>query len=241
MGIYYLIRHGVTRANKEGVLQGHLDVPLSELGEKEAELAGRALSGVKLDAVYSSDLSRAKGTALAIVKHQGCKLVLDRRLRELHCGLLQGLTVAQSRERFPEFFRALKEDPMKARRPGGECYQDLYERSVRALEDIYRNYPDGTVAIVSHGGVIRCLLAHAAGGEVDPASPAVGNGCINVITERYMEEIRRVGIVANGSISVITRDGNGWHVQKVNDVEHLRSLVDAEELKDMADTYRWEA
>lgn len=197
-----------------------MDIPLNDRGRKEAELAGRALSDVRLDAVYASDLSRARDTAEAIVKQQKspCKLILDRRLREIHCGRLQGLTMAEARERFPEFYAALKEDPMGARRPGGESYEDLFQRSCRALEDVYNNYPRGNVAIVSHGGVIRCMLAYAAGEKVNPASPTA----------------------ANGSISVITRDEDGWHVVKFNQVEHLASLIDPVEAEKMADSYRWE-
>ncbi|HHY35778.1 MAG TPA: histidine phosphatase family protein [Firmicutes bacterium] len=212
MGTYYLIRHGETKANQGGIIQGHMDVPLAEIGKKEAELVGKALSVIRLDAVYSSDLSRARETAQAIVRYQKCKLILDSRLRELHCGEMQGLTLAASRERFPEFFQAFQRDPLRTKRPGGESLLDLYERSCRALEEIYRNYPEGNVAIVSHGGVIKCLMAYAAGQEVDPASP----------------------VVANASISVISRDDKGWHVLKVNDVEHLRPVMEAEELEESA-------
>lgn len=200
MGTYYIIRHGQTKANQGGVIQGHLDVPLAETGRKEAELVGKALSVVKLDAVYTSDLSRARETAQAIVRYQKCKLIVDSRLRELHCGEMQGLTFAACRERFPEFFQAVQRDPLRTKRPGGESLFELYERSCRALEEIYRNYPEGNVAIVSHAGVVKCLLAYAGGQELDLASP----------------------VVANASISVISRDDKGWHVLKVNDVEHLR-------------------
>lgn len=212
MGTYYIIRHGETRANQSGIIQGHLDVPLAERGKRQAELVGKALSAVRLDAVCTSDLSRACETAQAIVRYQKCKLIVDSRLRELHCGEMQGLTFAASRERFPEFFQAFERDPLKTRRPGGESLFDLYERSCRALEEIYRNYPEGNVAIVSHGGVVKCLLAYAAGQEVDPASP----------------------VVANASISVISRHDKGWHVLKVNDVEHLRPLMEGEGLEDSA-------
>ena len=93
MTTFYLIRHGETQANKAGILQGQLDVPLSESGRRQARAVAEALSGVRLDAVYSSDLSRARETAEAIVEGRTCPLVLDRRLRELDMGAISGLTM----------------------------------------------------------------------------------------------------------------------------------------------------
>lgn len=214
MGTYYLVRHGETEANQAGILQGHLNIPLSAQGRKQAELLARALSEIEIDAVYTSDLDRARATAQAIMKYHKCKMIIDRRLREVHCGVLQGKTIAESKEKYPDFFKALKKDPLRVPRPGGESYQDLYERATRAFEDIYERYPDSTVVIVTHGGVIRCLLAYARGEIVDPSSPTP----------------------INASISIVTRDQNGWSVEKFNDVEHLRPLG---EMVADPDAYRW--
>lgn len=214
---YYIVRHAQTSVNKEGIIQGHLNVPLSDHGRIQARLVGEALSQVKIDAVYSSDLDRAKETAMEIAKHHNCKLILDRRLRELHCGSMQGKTMAQCRELYREFFEAHKINPGNVPRPGGgESDRDLYERVMRAFADIQRQCPGMDVVIVTHGGPIRCLLSYALKGEFDPSLPTV----------------------ANTSISVISNDNGKWQVIKANDVSHLEPIGE-HEASSSKDFYRW--
>ncbi|MGI6162895.1 MAG: histidine phosphatase family protein [Bacillota bacterium] len=217
MGTYFIVRHGETLANRSGILQGHLNVPLSDHGRKQADLVGKALSKSKIHAVYSSDLDRARETAMAIARHHNCRLVLDRRLREIHCGYMQGKTMDESHNLYPEFFEAFGQDPLNAVRPGGgESVNDLYQRTTRALEDIIRNYPESNVVIVTHGGVVRCLLAYADGIQVDPGSPTP----------------------ANTSISVISKRGDNLQVDIFNDTAHLAPLGD--DLEPDYDAYRWQ-
>lgn len=218
MNNYYLVRHGQTSANLSGILQGHMNVPLSGHGRKQADLVGQALSKTKIDAVYSSDLDRAKQTAMAIAKHHNCKLILDRRLREVHCGAMQGKTMKHCRQIYPEFFQAIKADPLNVPRPkGGESDNDLFQRVIRALEDIEHNCPNSDVAIVTHGGVVRCLLSYAQKGCLDPGLPTV----------------------ANTSINIISKNDGKWQVKKVNDVAHLAPI--GEDKPDSGqDPYRWQ-
>jgi broad specificity phosphatase PhoE len=214
---YYLVRHGQTPANRKGIIQGHLNVPLSDRGLLQAKLVGEALAKVKIDAVYSSDLDRAKDTAMEIAKHHNCKLVFDRRLREVHCGSMQGKTMAQCRELFPEFFEARKSNPYLVPRPGGgECDRDLYERVMRAFFDIQRECPGSDVSIVTHGGPIRCLLSYVLKGEFDPG----------------------LSTVANTSVSAISNRGGKWEVVKSNEVAHLEPIGD-HRVSTSNDFYRW--
>lgn len=203
MGTYYLIRHGETESNRTRVIQGHLDVPLSTKGREQAEACGRALAGVRLDAVYSSDLSRALDTACAIARHHGCQVKTDPRLREINCGLMQGLSFSECQHRFPEFFARWQTDPLGQPRPGGESVTQLYQRVVAALEDILRQHPGDSVAIVTHGGVIRCLTAHVEGETVDPWAEVVDNCAITVLEHR----------------------GDGLVVTRYNDTSHLPEAV----------------
>lgn len=197
----YVIRHGETEANKNGVFQGHLDVPLSKAGYKQAEEVAKALKDVRFDAVYSSDLSRAYETAKAIMKYQDCCLIRDTRLREVNGGKLQGLTNSEIGERFPEFQKAFSEHRYAARRPGGESFADLDERVQRAMEDFLswnKDKPGSTICVVSHGGAIRGILKLA---EPDP-------------------DFSR-GVVGNCSISVLQHDGTAWKLLKVGESGHL--------------------
>lgn len=204
MVTFYVVRHGETEANKNGVLQGHLDVPLSPEGIKQARIVAKALLPINLDAVYSSDLARARETARAMMEGRSCPLILDKRLREINLGSLTGFTSEEAHERFPEYHAQLAKDPYHTRRPGGESRMDLRERVSRALEDIYewnKDKGDVSVGIVSHGGVISAILSIASARGEWP-------GCV----------------VANCSISVLVRDEGGLRAVKVNDCSHMSPL-----------------
>lgn len=204
MTTFYLVRHGETEANKAGILQGQMDVPLSEKGRRQARLVAEALSGVQLDAVYSSDLSRARETAEAIMQGRTCPLVLDKRLRELHMGAISGLTIEESRQKFPEFHAQLAADPYGVRRPGGgESRLDLRNRMASALDDIYERHKDGRVAVVAHGGSINAVLGIA---SQDGSWPRL--------------------VVENCSVTVIERDDSGWRTVEVNVCDHLSALAE---------------
>lgn len=154
------IRHGQSRWNVENRWQGHSDISLSEEGEQQALRLRRALSEVHFDAVYSSDLERATRTAeLAL---PGLPAMRDGRLREVHFGEFEGLTRA---EMSPEQLERLKvwfKDPYAAQVLGGESLTDVGKR-IRDWQSELG--PSGRVAIFTHGGVIRCHLWGAAGGE----------------------------------------------------------------------------
>jgi probable phosphoglycerate mutase len=177
-------------------------VPLSEKGRKQARLVAEALKDVRFDAVYTSDLCRAAETARAIMRYHDCVLTLDRRLRELYGGRLQGLTAEEVARDFPEFERAFQADRYNARRPGGESYADLDQRVSMAMEDIYRwneHRPGGgTVGVVSHGGAIRTMFKAA-----DPDPLLIRN------------------VVGNCTVSVLTCDKGVWTTVKEGDGAHL--------------------
>lgn len=202
MTTFYFVRHGETEANKAGILQGQMDIPLSEKGRRQARAVSAALSPVRLDAIYSSDLSRARETAEAIAEGRGIPVFLDERLRELNMGAISGLTIQQSRERFPEFHKELERDPYGTRRPGGgESRLDVRARVESLLDEIYERHKDGAVAVVSHGGPINAVLGIA---SQDGTWPRL--------------------VVDNCSITVVERGDFGWRMVKLNDTEHLKDV-----------------
>jgi len=77
MTTIYLVRHGQTAWNKEEVFRGMADVPLNETGRKEALLTGEYLKAVKVEAIYSSPLSRAVETAETIARNQGKEVLIS--------------------------------------------------------------------------------------------------------------------------------------------------------------------
>ena len=87
-----LARHGETDWNREFRIQGSSDIELNELGRKQAHALAQELEHVELDAIYSSDLSRARATAEAVAASHGLEVRLDPRLRERSFGSWEGLT-----------------------------------------------------------------------------------------------------------------------------------------------------
>jgi broad specificity phosphatase PhoE len=142
-----LVRHGETDWNREHRWQGWADVPLNELGRRQAaELAAR-LREVGLDAVYSSDLRRAFETAELVAAERGLRVIADPGLREIDVGSWSGLTRAEIDERFGGVWPADAET------------DDAHAARVRgAAARILREHPGGTVLLVTHGGTIRALL-----------------------------------------------------------------------------------
>lgn len=163
-----IVRHGQTDHNKQGIMQGLLDVALNETGEAQAKACARWIKQrYKLDAIYTSQLNRAYTTAQGIATLQDCVVIKEPDFRELDMGEWQGLTYAQARERDPDIWQQLIDDPVYTRRPGGESFWDLYQRASCRFEQLVGQHPDQTICLVTHGGSLRALLTHVLG--VSPA------------------------------------------------------------------------
>lgn len=158
---FLLARHGETEWNRDGRWQGQSDIALSTLGLAQARALGERLAGEPVAAVYSSDLTRTRETARAIAGAlaRPVEVRLDRRLREVDVGRIAGLTRREVAESFPEFWAALRDHPIDTRFPGGETFRELEARALQAVREIAARHPDDTVVVVTHGGVIRSVVA----------------------------------------------------------------------------------
>lgn len=156
----FLVRHGATLWNKEKRAQGHADIDLNDEGHKQAAAVATELAHHHLDAVYSSDLKRALDTATAIAAAHGLEVQIDPDLREIDQGDWEGLTTDEIRARWPDLWGPNRHYNA---RPGGESPQQVKTRALRALGRAVEAHPDGTIAVVSHGGTIRWLSAEALG------------------------------------------------------------------------------
>jgi broad specificity phosphatase PhoE len=172
------VRHGLTAWNREGRYQGQTDISLSEEGVGQAMAVARRLSTERIDRVYSSDLKRALMTAEHIAAPHGVTVITDRRLRELNFGRWEGLTYEEIGKGWPELQKSWIADPVHFTAPEGESAGELEKRVFEALQDIRQqlltlrkeNAAQGDEStpvgvIVSHGGVIRWLVALLAGSE----------------------------------------------------------------------------
>jgi len=200
-----IVRHGETAWNAEHRVQGQLDIPLNELGLKQAQAVGRALKGEHFDVVYSSDLARARQTAAPIAEILGAELVLDKNLRERHYGIFERLTYAEVKEKFPEdYARFEAREPDYAFRTG-ESLKDFSARSIAAVSKIAERHKGQRVLVFTHGGVLDHLHRFITG---DPLSTQRGFG------------------IPNAGLNRIEVTASGWQIRVWADVAHLKDALD---------------
>ena len=159
----FLIRHGETLANREFRYIGARDDALSESGERQAEQLAAALATLPLSAIYSSPLQRACKTALAIATAHQCEVQVASELRECDFGAWEGRTRAEVLAGNPEDVQRLQaweRDPATAP-PGGESFAAMQQRVCAFVEQLTQKHPDQSLALVSHVGPIKVLLASA--------------------------------------------------------------------------------
>lgn len=160
----YLVRHGVTDWHSQNKVLGQRDIPLSELGTRQAESVAEALRGSveRVGDVITSPLVRAVQTAEHIGRAFGIEVARDPRLIDFRVGRWEGMTYAEV-SASPDYQRFLA-DPMSERIPGGESMAEIRRRAINAIEQTLEDTPAGEgVVVVTHAGVIRVLLTHYAG------------------------------------------------------------------------------
>ncbi len=152
-----LVRHGLTLSNVQGRYTGQSDVPLTEVGERQAEAVGKRLASESLDVIVSSDLQRARDTANAIAHHHNLPVWNDADLREASLGEWEGLTYREVSTLYRELVLQRREDPNFSA-PGGEFVIQIRDRVIRARTRWQSQYPNSTVVWVTHAGVIEVSL-----------------------------------------------------------------------------------
>ena len=147
-----LIRHG-----RQSSPLCNVDVDLSEVGRLQAELLAKRLTRVNPDAIYTSALTRAKQTA-EILFGTETAFIEREALNEISFGTMTGGADADNAVLFPEYFAAKKKKEENIRLPGGECPTEVFDRAVKVVEEAVTSGAE-TVVFVTHGGVIRALVA----------------------------------------------------------------------------------
>ena len=158
---FWLIRHGEPTEEVRQRCYGSLDVGLSETGRAKMAQVAEDLRAEPIAAIYSSPLSRALESARILAAVYGCPVEIAADLRELDFGDFEGLTYDEIAARYPEFYRQWMATPTEVRFPNGESFSEMQGRVLGAFDAIQQERRGQTVAIVSHGGVNRILLAWA--------------------------------------------------------------------------------
>jgi 2,3-bisphosphoglycerate-dependent phosphoglycerate mutase len=143
-----LVRHGETDWNAVGRLQGHTDRPLTEFGRRQARQLAAELEDEGLEAIYSSDLVRARETAEIVSTRLGLTVVLDPDLREKDWGTWEGLS-------------AVERDRVEFVGESTAAHRDRILRALRRISDRHRG--NVRILVVTHGGSMRRAQTAALG------------------------------------------------------------------------------
>jgi broad specificity phosphatase PhoE len=201
--LVYLVRHGETVWNAARRVQGHTNSALSDRGRQQAHAVAARLGCLPIQAIYSSDLTRALDTAAPIAATLGLGIVPTAELREKSYGQWEGMTEDEIRAADPAgWHRYHVERQLDYAIPGGETWPKVQTRIVGALHHILADHPkpEDAVLLVGHGGSLRAAILDA--------------------LQAPLSTLLRLRL-DNASVSLLEyRSGHGGRVVSLNDTSH---------------------
>ena len=196
-----LIRHGQTDYNANGRWQGHLDVPLNEIGKAQAKALAHRLKKWPVTAVYASDLKRAAMTAVYLAETLGLTPAYDTAWRERDVGVFEGRGRKELQQEYPEVWANMRNGIYDI--PEAESHELLQARAAAAYEKVVAANPAEMVAIVSHGGTLSALVSYILG---------IPSG-----------QFGRLNFRANTGLTIIEINDRGPRLTMLNDTRHLEN------------------
>ncbi|MDI6864589.1 histidine phosphatase family protein [Thermodesulfovibrio yellowstonii] len=166
--VIYLLRHGETEGPKK-VYKGHIDVPLSKIGEKQVEKVAQFLKNyikkyeLQPKIIYSSPLKRAVTSAEILSKALLVEVKSKNILKERNFGTWEGLSINDIVSLYPEEFERWRRDPLRFCPPQGESTIQVSKRASDALKEILKNHNGSQIFITAHGGINRVILCNILG------------------------------------------------------------------------------
>ena len=201
------IRHGETDWNVDKRIQGQIDIPLNETGRAQALAMAFNAAHHNFDAIYSSDLMRARDTANMLAERRGLDIKILPQLRERHFGIFQGLTAAEGKVSQPAAHaRYIARDP-DYDFVTGESMHNLAKRVEAAVQEMTQHHAGQTIAAVTHGGVLDILYRKATGKPLQ--APRDFN-------------------IPNCALNWFRFDGHGpdgWHLEAWDDHHYLAKVI----------------
>lgn len=196
-----LIRHGETAWNREKIFRGVHDIPLNENGRAQARHLAKALASRKIDAAYSSPLSRARETAQIVLEPHGLEALVHEGLQDFDYGQWTGLQDHAVASQWPQEHARWMAEPHQARPPDGDTLQGVFDRAFDAVEELAQEHAGQTVALFAHRVVNKLLVL----------------GMLALGLERF-PFIRQ----DNCCLDEFQRTARGYVVISLNDVSHIR-------------------
>lgn len=201
----FLIRHTQAEGNLYRMMQGHWDGDVTAHGWEQIAALAERFKDIPVDAVYSSDLYRARMTAGAVTKYHG-ELELQQvpALREIDVGPWETAFFGNVFHEFPQQADDFVNHPGRWRIDGAETYAAVQERAYAALEDIARRHDGQRVVVVSHGVTIRCIMSRVLGVP--------------------LEDVETLPIFFNTSVTTLHYSDGRFTAKGQNDCTHLEKL-----------------
>jgi broad specificity phosphatase PhoE len=154
-----LVRHGQTQWNQVERFRGQIDVPLNETGLAQADAVSRRIAAQWTPAaIYSSSLSRAMVTAQKIAQPFGLTVTPHAGLIDINFGEWQGLSPEEAQQRWPEQVWNWIHAPQQVTIPGGEAFNIVQSRALKAVDELVINHLRETIVLVSHTVINRLIL-----------------------------------------------------------------------------------
>ena len=203
MTTIYLIRHAEAEGNLYRIVQGHRDSALTDRGWRQVKALEKRFEGVHIDAVYSSDLHRAMATATAISKPRGLITQGVPDLREIRVGEWEELTFGEIARRDAQLLENFGKHMEQWSVPGAESPQEVLDRAWKFLNRIAAENDGKTIALVSHGYILRLALSKIEG--------------------MTLEETGKVPHGDNTAVSLLEYDGGAFRLIFRDDNSHLKT------------------
>lgn len=193
-----LIRHAESTANVLKAINTKMPgPPLTETGHRQAKELAETLASEPIVAVYSSIATRARQTARPLALRHGLDVEVLDGLHEVDAGDLEDRTDSEALALFASVFGPWTRGELHLAMPGGERGTDVRDRFTAAVERVRARHeqahPDGTVAVVCHGGVIRL--------------------CAELLADNVPANLAEAGLIPNTGSVVLTARDEGWHCE----------------------------
>ncbi|MGW5050777.1 histidine phosphatase family protein [Actinokineospora sp. NPDC004072] len=187
-----LVRHGETISNVHHVLDSAPPgPPLTDLGRRQAEAFAECTGAEPLTAVYASTAIRAQQTATPMAARRGLAVDVLAGVHEVQVGDLEGRADHEALAAFVEVYRGWTEGALHLAMPGGDTGHDVLDRFMADIATLRTTHPDETIALVTHGGILR-LGAEALADNVGP-------------------QLANAGLIPNTGHVLLESRGTGWH------------------------------
>lgn len=202
----YLIRHAQAEGNLYRMMQGHWDGGVTALGLRQIDCLAERFRHERIDAVYASDLYRARLTASAVTRtHPGLTVQTTPLLREINVGVWETQFFGDAAWNEPEKMYDFVKRPGQWSVPGSETYAQVQQRALSQLTSFSQVHDGEVIAVVSHGITIRCILA----------------GIMNL----SFDSGENLPINGNTGVSKLTYDNGKFSIIYINDQSHLSGLA----------------